>query len=107
MDHQIRWTLISDKLMQEYKVEVSYEEVMNEVKTKVMAYFGMKADDEAPWMDTYLEKMAKEEKTMDETYRGLLFGKLFKKLAEVMEVKEKEVTQEEFAAIQPAHHHHH
>ena len=54
-----------------------------------------------------MEKMSKDEKTMDETYRRLLFDKLFVKLEEVMEVKNEEVTEEEFSKLTPAHHHHH
>ncbi len=105
-DHQLRWTLISDKLIREYDIQVSLEEVMQDVKTKVMSYFGMKAGDEAEWMDAYLEKMSKDEKTMDETYRRLLFDKLFVKIAEVMEIPSEEVTEEVFAAKSSGHHHH-
>ncbi len=72
-----------------------------------MAYFGLKSGDDAPWMESYLEKMAKEEKTIDETYRRLLFDKLFEKLETVMEVKAEEVSEEEFSKLTPAHHHHH
>jgi trigger factor len=106
-DHQLRWTLISDKLIRQYDIQVTFEEVMSDVKSKVMAYFGMKDGDEAPWMDSYMEKMSKDEKTMDETYRRLLFDRLFEKLEQVMEVKKEEVTEEEFSKIAPAHHHHH
>lgn len=105
-DHQLRWTLISDKLIREYDIQVSYDEVMADVKTKVLAYFGLKNEEDAPWMESYLEKMGKEEKTIDETYRRLLFDKLFYKLEEVLEVKGEEVTDEEFAKIAPSHHHH-
>jgi len=106
-DHQLRWTLISDKLVREYQIEVPYEEVMNDIRTKVMAYFGMKDGDDAPWMDSYLERMAKDEKSMDETYRRLMFDKLFNKIAEVMEVTRAEISEEEFAKLPTAHHHHH
>lgn len=106
-DHQLRWTLISDKLIREYDIQVSFEEVMADIKAKVMAYFGMKEGDDAPWMESYLEKMQKEEKTMDETYRRLLFDKLFEKLEDVMEVTQAEVTEEEFSKLAPSHHHHH
>lgn len=106
-DHQLRWTLISDKLIRDYGIKVSYEEVMEDIKGKVMAYFGMKDGDDAPWMDSYMEKMAKDEKAMDETYRRLLFDRLFAKLEEVMEVTEAEVSEEEFSKLAPAHHHHH
>jgi trigger factor len=99
--------LISDKLIREYNLQVTLEEVMADIKSKVMAYFGMKDGDDAPWMESYLEKMQKEEKTMDETYRRLLFDKLFEKLEEVLEVKSEEITEEEFSNLAPSHHHHH
>jgi len=105
-EHQLRWTLISDKLIVDNKINVSLDEVMADVKTKVMSYFGMSADDNAEWMDSYLEKMSKDEKTMDETYRRLLFDKLFLKLEEIMEIKDKEVSQEEYSKLPTAHHHH-
>jgi trigger factor len=106
-DHQLRWTLISDKLIRDYGIQVSFEEVMADVKSKVMAYFGMQSEDDAPWLDSYMEKMSKDEKTMDETYRRLLFDKLFLKLEEVLEVKQEEVSEEEFSKLAPSHHHHH
>jgi trigger factor len=105
-DHQLRWTLISDKLLKENDIQVSLEEVMADVKTKVMAYFGMKEGDDAPWMDSYLEKMSKDEKTMDETYRRLLFDKLFKKLEAVMEVKSEEIDEDAYSNLPVEHHHH-
>lgn len=106
-DHQLRWTLISDKLVREYKIEVSYEEVMADIRSKVMAYFGMKDSDDTSFMDSYMERMAKDEKTIDETYRRLLFDKLFEKLAEVMDVTKAEISEEEFSKLPTAHHHHH
>jgi len=106
-DHQLRWTLISDKLIRENNIQVTFDEVMADVKSKVMAYFGMQHEEDAPWLESYMEKMSKDEKTMDETYRRLLFDKLFAKLEEIMEVKSEEVTEEEFSKLTPAHHHHH
>ncbi len=93
--------------MRENEIQVSYDEVMEDIKAKVMAYFGLQSADDAPWMDSYMEKMAKEEKTIDETYRRLLFDKLFDKLENVMEVKREEISEEEFSKLAPAHHHHH
>lgn len=105
-EHQLRWTLVSDKLINEYKINVSLDEVMADVKQKVMAYFGMTGTDNAEWMDSYLEKMSKDEKTMDETYRRLLFDKLFLKLEEVMVIKDKAISQEEYIKLPITHHHH-
>src|SRR5690606_23259721 len=36
-DHQLRWTLISDKLIKDNDIQVSYDEVMADIKAKVSA----------------------------------------------------------------------
>ena len=97
-DHQLRWTLISDKLLVDYGIEVSREEVMEDIKARVLAYFGMTPDmaGETPWMDEYMAKVVQDEKTMDETYRRLLYNKLFAELITKFNVTEQEVPEEEF-----------
>ncbi len=104
-EHQLRWTLISDKLIREYNLDVSYEEVTNELKARILSHLGMEPDNDVPWMDAYLERMMKEEKTVDETFRRLLFGKLFDKLEAELEVKEQEINYEDFTRLPEAHHH--
>lgn len=104
-DHQLRWTLISDKLIRAYNIEVSIDEVMKDVKGRMMAYFGIQNEDDAPWLESYLKRMTKDEKSMDETYRRLLFDKLFTKLEEELEVRTEEVDEKEFAELPHAHQH--
>lgn len=109
-DHQLRWTLISDKLIADNNVSVSRDEVINDVKGRVLAYFGMAADDEAPWMDSYMAKVMKDDKTMDETYRRLLFDRLFSTLEQQFNIQEQELGEEEFFKLPDPHaayHHHH
>lgn len=109
-DHQLRWTLISDKLILDNKVSVSRDEVIHDVKGRVLAYFGMTADDEAPWMDSYMAKVMKDDKTMDETYRRLLFDRLFTTLEQQFSIQEQEIGEEEFFKLPDPHaayHHHH
>jgi trigger factor len=108
-EHQLRWTLISDELIKDLGIQVTREEVNADIKKRVLEYFGMAADEEAPWMDSYMQKVAKDEKTIDETYRRLLFEKLFTTLESSFELVEKEVAEEEFYKLPDAHatHHHH
>ncbi len=108
-DHQLRWTLISDKLIIENGISVSIEEVKEHIKAQVLGYFGMGADGDAPWLDSYMQKVLKDEKTMDETYRRLLFEKLFTFLETQFSIAEQEVSEEEFYKLPDAHaaHHHH
>jgi trigger factor len=108
-EHQLRWTLISDKLIHDMGISVTREEVNFDIKKRVLEYFGMEADEDAPWMDSYMTKVAKDEKTLDETYRRLLFEKLFNQLETQFSLHEKEVSEEEFYKLPDAHaaHHHH
>lgn len=108
-DHQLRWTLISDKLIGDNNINVSREEVIEDVKSRVLAYFGMTAEDDAPWLDSYMAKVVKDNKTMDETYRRILFDRLFRFLETQFNIEEKEVSEEEFFKLPDAHaaHHHH
>jgi trigger factor len=108
-DHQLRWTLISDKLIQDHDIQVSREEVLDDIKGRVLAYFGMTPGEEAPWMEGYMAKVEKDEKMVNETYRRLLFDRLFDFLATQFNVEEKTVSEEEFYQLPDAHaaHHHH
>lgn len=108
-EHQLRWTLISDKLIHDLGISVTRDEVNFDIKKRVLEYFGMGADEDAPWMDSYMTKVAKDEKTIDETYRRLLFEKLFSQLETQFNLSEKEVSEEEFFKLPDAHaaHHHH
>lgn len=110
-DHQLRWTLISDKLIIDNNISVSREEVLDDIKARVLAYFGMTPDaaEDTPWMDEYMNKVVKDDKTMDETYRRLLFDKLFAFLETKFKLVDKDIDEESFFKLQSAHdeHHHH
>ncbi|WP_276132633.1 trigger factor [Polluticoccus soli] len=110
-DHQLRWTLISDKLIQDNDINVTREEVLEDLKGRVLAYFGMSVEDaaDAPWLDGYMQKVLKDDKTMDETYRRILFDRLFKHLEGQFSLAEQEISEEEFFKLPDAHaaHHHH
>ncbi len=108
-DHQLRWTLISDKLILEHDINVSREEVLDDIKGRVLSYFGMQADEDVDWLAGYMAKVEKDEKTVNETYRRLLFDKLFAFLQTQFTVTEAAISEEEFFKLPDAHaaHHHH
>ena len=111
-EHQLMWQLISDKLMHEHGISVSRQEVEKDIKTRVLAYFGLGPDDEdqAPWMDGYMTKVMKDEKMIDETYRRMVSAKLFQFLETQFTIEEKDIEEEAFfrlADAHTAHHHHH
>lgn len=104
--NQLKWTLISDKLMDENKIEVKAEEIRESMRNQVLQYFGtMNIGEDMSWLDSYLDKMMKDEKQVDETYRRLSIEKLFNALENNFSPKEKVVSNTEFAEM--LHHHHH
>ncbi len=104
--NQLKWTLISDKLTKENGLEVGNEELREHMKVEVMRYFGtMNLGEDTSWLESYIDRMMKDEKQVDSSYRRLLTDKLFNWIEEQAKAKEKEVTVEELNAMQHNHQH--
>ncbi|WP_291910969.1 trigger factor [Chitinophaga sp. CB10] len=105
-DHQLRWTLISDKLIRDNKLEVSFEELKENAKQKVLGYYGGAAADGAEWLDSYLDRLLQDEKFVDQTYREMITQKLFDWAEAKVNIKEEEIKAEDFVNLPHKHHHH-
>jgi trigger factor len=104
--NQLKWTLISDKLIRENKLEVGNDELREYMKMEIMRYFGsMNLGEDTSWIESYIDRMMKDEKQVDSSYRRLITDKLFNWIEGQAKTKEKEVTAEELTAMQ--HHHEH
>jgi len=104
--NQLKWTLINDRLIKENHLEVPIEDVKGAMKAEVMRYFGqMNMGEDTSWLDSYVDRMMKDEKQLDATYRRLLTDKIFTFAESQVTPAEKEVTPEELVGMQ--HHHHH
>jgi len=104
--NQLKWTLISDKLIKENGLEVGNEELREYMKVEIMRYFGtMNLGEDTSWIESYIDRMMKDEKQVDASYRRLITDKLFNWIEGQVKAKEKEVTAEELTAMQ--HHHEH
>ena len=102
-DHGLRWTLISEKIIRDNGLQVSRDEVIDSIKSRVLSYFGMETDEEAPWLDSYVQKMTKDEKAVNDTYQQLLVAKLFGFLQSKFQISEQELSEEEFFKQPNAH----
>ncbi len=104
-DHQLRWTLISDKLIRDNSIEVSFEELKESARAKILSYYGI-GNEQAEWLDSYLERLLQDEKYVDQTYREMITQKLFDWAETKVKIKEEEVSAEEFVKLPHKHHHH-
>jgi trigger factor len=102
----LKWTLISDKLIKDNKLEVTQEELREHMQNEIMQYFGqMKLDGDTSWIDSYIDRMMKDEKQVDSSYRRLITDKLFTWTQSQVQPVEKEITAEELTAMQHDHQH--
>ena len=104
--NQLKWTLISDNIIRENKLEVSDEELRAHMRDEVSRYFGqMNMGQDMSWLDAYIDRMMKDEKQVDSTYRRLVTEKLFSWAEGQTKPKEKTVTPEELVGMQHNHAH--
>ncbi len=105
-NNQLKWTLISDRIIKENGLEVNNEELRDHMKNEVMRYFGtMKMGEDMSWLDAYMDRMMKDEKQVDSTYRRLITEKLFAFIESKTSPTEKIVSSDELTAMQHNHQH--
>ena len=103
---QLKWTLISDKIIKDNNLEVTPEELRESMKEEIGRYLGqMNMGEDTSWLDSYVDRMMKDEKQVDASYRRLITEKLFKWLESQVTPEEKEISSEEFLKMQEHHHH--
>lgn len=104
--NQLKWTLISDKIVNDNKIDVSENELRDYMRAEIMGYFGqMNIGDDNQWIESYIDRMTKDQKQIDSSYRKILTDKLFNFLETKVTPVEKQSSPEELLSMQ--HHHGH
>jgi trigger factor len=105
---QLRWTLINDKIIRDNALEVSPEELKDYMRQQIMGYFGgMSMDGNLEWLDSYVERMMKDEQQLDSSYRRLITEKIFVWAEGQVKTTEKPISADEFMKMQEKHQHEH
>lgn len=105
--NQLRWTLISDKIVKDNNLDVHPEELKDYMRQQILGYFGgMSLDGNIEWLDSYVDRMLKDEQQVESSYRRLITEKLFNWAETQIQVSEKPIGSEEFLKLQDAHNHH-
>ena len=104
--NQLKWTLISDKIIEDHKIEVSREELRQYLKEEILRYFGqVQMGEDTQWIESYVDRMMEDQKQMESSYRKILSEKLFRFLETQVTPAEKQSSAEELLSMQ--HHHSH
>ena len=105
---QLKWTLISDKILQDNAIQVSTDEIRNFAKQQLFNYMsGANLADDQPWVKDYIDKMMKDKKYVEESYSRIQTQKIFEWAAMQVKPTIKPISAEEFTAMVEAHQHHH
>ena len=106
--NQLKWTLISDKIVSENNIQVTPDEIRGFAKQQLFGYMGMGAtEEEQPWVKDYVEKMMKDRKYIEDAYNRLQSQKILEWAEGQLKPEEKEISAEEFTAMIETHQHHH
>jgi len=107
--NQLKWTLISDKIVQDNAIQVQPDEIRNFAKQQLMGYMGnmgTNAEDQ-PWVNDYIERMMKDRKYMEDAYNRIQAQKIFEWAETQVKPTEKEISADDFSKMVEAHQHHH
>ena len=106
--NQLKWTLISEKIVSENNIQVTPDEIKNFAKQQLFGYMGMSSmDEEQPWIRDYVEKMMKDRKYIEDAYNRLQSQKILDSVETQLRPEEKEISSEDFTKMVETHQHHH
>lgn len=104
---QLKWTVITDKIVKENDIRVLPEELRNFTRQQLLGYMGMNVSyEQQDWMNDYVEKMMKDRKYVEDASNRIQTQKIFEWAEQQVQPEEKEISAEEFTKMAEAHHHH-
>lgn len=106
---QLKWTLISEKIVKDNAINVEPEEIREFAKQQLFGYMGGMGSnvENQAWVTDYVEKMMKDRKYVEESYNRLQAQKVFNWAEKQVKPQEKEISAEDFTKMVEAHQHHH
>lgn len=106
--NQLKWTLITDKIVQDQKFNVDPEDLKKFAKSQLFGYMQMNVtDEEQPWITEYVNRMMQDQKFVEDAYHRILTEKVFDWAETVVQKNETPVNAEDFTKMIQEHQHHH
>ena len=105
---QLKWTLISNQLTIDYKIEVVAEDLKNFAKQQLMSYMGPQMGalgDNDQWLEDYAVRMMQDRKFVEDSYQRIGTEKMFTALETEVQAKDEVIEAEKFADMLNQHHH--
>jgi len=93
----LQWSLIRGKLIKQFDINVTDEELVDHFKAQVRQYFGG-IGDELVILNT-ANRLMQDEKQVDNAYQEILADRLFDSMRDVVKVNKEKITAEKFDEI--------
>ncbi|MBN8719841.1 MAG: trigger factor [Sediminibacterium magnilacihabitans] len=106
--NQLKWTLVSSKVIQDNKIEVLPDDIRDFAKQQLFSYMGGQLTalgDSQQWVEDYANRMMQDRKFVEDSYHRISTDKMFSLLENQVSAKEEAISAEAFA--EKLHHHHH
>ncbi|SJZ35794.1 trigger factor [Sediminibacterium ginsengisoli] len=106
--NQLKWTLISNQVVADNKIEVLPEDIREFAKQQLFSYMGGQLGalgDNQQWVEDYANRMMQDRKFVEDSYHRISTEKLFGQLENQVKAKEESISAADFAS--KLHHHHH
>lgn len=106
--NQLKWTLVSSKIIADNKIEVLPDDIRDFAKQQLFSYMGGQLGalgDNQQWVDDYANRMMQDRKFVEDSYHRISTDKMFNLLEGEVSAKEESISAEDFA--KKLHHHHH
>ena len=109
-EDQLKWTLISSKLITDNKIEVLPDDIRSFAKEQLLQYMGgqlgaASLDSNQQWVEDYANRMMQDQKFVEDSYHRISSEKMFAAVETQVTAKEEAIDAEGFAG--KLHHHHH
>ncbi|WP_409966329.1 Trigger factor [Mycovorax composti] len=106
--NQLKWTLITEKIVKVQQIEVKPEEVREFAKAQLFSYMGGAVpSEEEPWVKDYVDRMMNDRRYVEDAYSRIQSQKVFEWAEKQIKPKSKQVSAEEFNKMVEEHQHHH
>ncbi len=106
--NQLKWTLISEKIVQDQALQVNPDEIRAFAQQQLFSYMGgANLGMDQPWVKEYTERMMKDRKYVEDAFHRIQSQKVMEWGASQVKPTDKSIEAEQFTKMVEEHQHQH
>ena len=106
--NQLKWTLISEKIVQDQALQVSPDEIRAFAQQQLFSYMGgANLGMDQPWVKEYTDRMMKDRKYVEDAFHRIQSQKVMEWGAAQVKPNDESMDAEKFTHMVEEHRHHH